>query len=64
MQRAGLGSPVPSAVAKAAPAAESPIAAIVANSALNYSTAAAGDFIDARLMVVALMVTAAIVKIR
>jgi len=63
MQRAGLGSPVPSAVAKAAPAAESPLAAIVANCALDYSTAA-GDFIDARLKVVALMVTAAIVKVR
>ena len=64
MQLAELGSPVPSAVAKAAPAAaESPIAAIVANCALDYSTAA-GDFIDARLKVVALMVTAAIVKVR
>ena len=49
----------------AAPAAvESPLAAIVADSALDYSASATGDFIDAILMIVASMVTAAIVKVR
>ena len=60
-----MGSLAPSAIARAAPAAaESPLAANVADSALDYSATAASDFIDAILMVVALMVTAAIVKVR
>jgi hypothetical protein len=59
-----LGSLAPSAIARAAPAAESPLGAIFADSALDYSATATGDFIDAILMVVALMVTAAIVKVR
>ena len=55
-----------SAIAKAAPAAVESSLAIIADSALHYSTTTTGDFIDARyhlLMVVALMVTAAIVKV-
>ena len=60
-----MGSLAPSAIARAAPAAaESPLGAIFADSALDYSATATGDFIDAILMVVALMVTAAIVKVR
>ena len=60
-----MGSLAPSAIARAAPAAaESPLAANVADSALDYSATAIGDFIDARLKLVALMVTTAIVKVR
>jgi hypothetical protein len=60
-----LGSPTASsAIAMAAPAAVESSPAIIADSALHYSTTTTGDFIEARqhlLMVVALMVTAAIV---
>ena len=60
-----MGSLAPSAIARAAPAAaESPFAAIVADSALDYSASATGDFIDAILMIVASMVATAIVKVR
>jgi hypothetical protein len=60
-----LGSLAPSAIARAAPAAaESPLAAIVADSALDYSATATVDFIDAILMIVASMVATAIVKVR
>jgi hypothetical protein len=69
-QRAGLGSPTASsAIAKAAPAAVESLLAIIADSALHSTTtttATTGEFIDVRhlrLMVVALMVTTAIVKV-
>jgi len=63
-----LGSPTASsAIAKAGPAAVESSLAIIADSALHYfTTTTTGDFIEARqrlLMVVALMVTAAIVKV-
>jgi hypothetical protein len=67
-----LGSPTASsAIAKAAPAAVESSLVIIAGSALPYSTTTTattttGEFIDVRhlrLMVVALMVTAAIVKV-
>jgi hypothetical protein len=69
-----LGSPTASsAIAKAAPAAVESSLVIIAGSALPYSTTTTattttttGEFIDVRhlrLMVVALMVTTAIVKV-